>query len=409
MISPETDPTPARHTADVRPSPAAPTHHHPERFHALDATRAFALLLGVVLHAAWFYTPATMETPAQDVAANHFLGWLFFSIHTFRMQLFFLIAGFFARLLVEKRGLVAFAKNRFRRIVIPFVVGWLILYPLMIMTWMWGRNLSGQNLSPVPPHLVTVYLMLSGAAFKEKVAGGSFSLLHLWFLAYLIYCCAIAALGQALLRRFPKARARLGAATDRFLLFITRPIAGVATLALIQAPLLHSMSGWRGIDTPGSSRLPVAVVLAAYLLWFLAGWILHRQAHRLGSLFPAWKIQIPLGLTASIGLYLAFAAPGVAEKPISPGLLTESDIQDWPALRGSFLADRKPTTSPAPLQRAWFMFSPGAKDLFSKNKSLTPDERTGVVALLNKSLLDPDLLTREITPDSEPPSALSVK
>lgn len=393
----------------ITPDPTVSVHHHPERFHALDATRAFALLLGVVFHAAWFYTPQPTETPVKDVAANHFLGWLFFAIHTFRMQLFFLIAGFFARLVIEKRGLAAFAKNRFRRIVIPFVVGWFILYPLLIMTWIWGRNVSGQHLEAVPPHLVTIYLLISGMAFKEKAAGGAFSLLHLWFLAYLIYCSAITAAGRIALQRFPQVHTRLQTGADRFLSFITRPVVGVTALTLIQAPLLLSMTGWGGIDTPGNSRLPEPAVLIAYLLWFVIGWILHRQAHQLDRLFAAWKFQIPAGLAASVGLYLAFAAPGVAEKPASPGLLTSSDVTDWPALRRRFLDE--PEFSPAanPLQRAWFLFSPGAKGCFRNKESLTPDETTGLVALLNKTLLDPELLTREIAPDTEPPGLLAMK
>ena len=39
-------------------------------------------------------------------------------IHMFRMQLFFLLAGFFACLLVRKRGVGSFLRNRFFRIAV---------------------------------------------------------------------------------------------------------------------------------------------------------------------------------------------------------------------------------------------------------------------------------------------------
>ncbi len=393
------------HAAPARD--AAPS--YPERFHALDATRAFALILGVVLHAVWFYSPFPLETPVQDVSANHAAGWMFFAIHTFRMQLFFLIAGFFARLVVQRRGLRAFARNRFKRIVVPFAVGWLILYPLLISTWIWGRNLSGQNIEPVPPHLVTVYLFISGAVAKEKAHGGSFSLLHLWFLAYLIYCCAIAAMGHALLQRFPWMHSRLRRIADRFLSVLTRPAVGILALAVIQAPFLIAMQGWLGIDTPAGSRTPVPAVLASYFLWFMVGWILHRQAHRLDSLFSGWRVHLALGLAGSAALYACYIGLGVSGTPKLEGLLSHHDLHDWQALRSSLLANQQIDDNPNPMQRLWFCLPERTRNFVREKESLSPDERTGVIALLNKLLLDPDLLTRDVTPDSAPPEARATK
>ncbi len=77
-----------------------------DRFHALDAARAFALLLGILLHATMsFFLPI----PAQDNSQSATLGVAFYVIHTFHMSLFFLIAGFFAHLVFHRRGVRAFA------------------------------------------------------------------------------------------------------------------------------------------------------------------------------------------------------------------------------------------------------------------------------------------------------------
>ncbi len=94
----------------------------PERLHALDALRAGALLLGVVLHAAIAWMPgARYWWIVGDPDTSTALGLVFFVIHLFRMTLFFLLAGFFARAMLERRGLRGFVVDRARRVVLPLV------------------------------------------------------------------------------------------------------------------------------------------------------------------------------------------------------------------------------------------------------------------------------------------------
>ena len=54
-----------------------------DRFHALDAVRAFALLAGIVLHATMSFF---IFIPAQDVSQSTTLGVAFYVIHMFRMS-----------------------------------------------------------------------------------------------------------------------------------------------------------------------------------------------------------------------------------------------------------------------------------------------------------------------------------
>ena len=75
------------------------------RYHSLDAFRAFAMLLGIILHAAWLFMPEAAGSPTTDVAAHKFFSYLVYAIHAFRMQAFFLVAGFFACLVASKRGI----------------------------------------------------------------------------------------------------------------------------------------------------------------------------------------------------------------------------------------------------------------------------------------------------------------
>ena len=65
------------------------------RFHALDAVRAMALLLGIALHACMSFLPAMREIgfPVVDDSSSEVLNALFLLIHMFRMPLFFVMAG----------------------------------------------------------------------------------------------------------------------------------------------------------------------------------------------------------------------------------------------------------------------------------------------------------------------------
>src|SRR6478609_5209480 len=95
-----------------------------ERLHALDAVRAFALLAGVAFHALFPWLAdapnnngGIRETPSSVAAA------IWFFLHMFRMPVFFLIAGYFGRVLLERRGTTDFMKDRAKRLAVPVAVG----------------------------------------------------------------------------------------------------------------------------------------------------------------------------------------------------------------------------------------------------------------------------------------------
>ena len=134
--------------------------HVQERFHALDALRAFALLLGIVLHASMsFFLPIPVQDPSQRTAPAV----SFHVIHAFRMSLFFLIAGFFAHLLFHRRGARAFVKDRAKRILVPMTVGWMLLAPPTIAILIWGLTRSVADGASVGT---------GDAALTQLVAGG---------------------------------------------------------------------------------------------------------------------------------------------------------------------------------------------------------------------------------------------
>ena len=91
-----------------------------KRYHDLDAVRGFAMLLGIVLHGGMFIREA---------------GWdiIFPVIHGFRMQLFFLVSGFFTVMLWRSRGVKELLQHRAKRLLLPIVVLLPFILPLMMM------------------------------------------------------------------------------------------------------------------------------------------------------------------------------------------------------------------------------------------------------------------------------------
>jgi ABC-type multidrug transport system ATPase subunit/fucose 4-O-acetylase-like acetyltransferase len=259
-----------------------------DRFHALDAARGFALLLGIVLHATMSFF---FFVPAQDRSQSTMLAITFYGIHIFRMSLFYLIAGFFARLVFHRRGARAFVKDRAKRILVPMTAGWLILAPPSIAAVIWGFT---RTFPDGPPE------GLDGAA----LAPSGFPLIHLWFLYYLCIFYALA-LGLrtgfvALLDKSGALRRRVDAALAAGLGSRLAPLA----LAAPTFAVLHLDAAWPvwfGIPTPETGFMPKLPALVGFGTAFALGWVLQRQAALLGVLERQWhtNLAVAVGFTAA--------------------------------------------------------------------------------------------------------------
>ena len=118
------------------PVPAGPA--PARRLHGLDALRAFAMLLGIGLHAALAFLPGFW--PVQDNMAD-FSGpfdEFFVAVHGFRMPVFFLMSGFFTAMLWRRRGLLPLIKHRLLRIALPLLLGMVTVIPIMNLTYGWA-------------------------------------------------------------------------------------------------------------------------------------------------------------------------------------------------------------------------------------------------------------------------------
>ena len=107
------------------------------RYYGLDALRGGMMALGILLHGAVFYLSAPVPAMPIPTDRNNSYGFdlLFHFIHSFRMPAFFVLAGFFAALLVGRRGLKDAARNRAARVLAPLLVAVIVRQALR---WRFG-------------------------------------------------------------------------------------------------------------------------------------------------------------------------------------------------------------------------------------------------------------------------------
>lgn len=244
------------------PAPSASRGSAGERLHALDGLRAGAMLLGVALHAAIPYMENWSPWCLRDERPNAAFDIFVVVVHGFRMQLFFFLSGYFARLVFLQRGAGDFLKHRGRRIGIPFVVGLLTLVPVILILWV-----RGQSIAPDP-------LILE--MMKEPASIWQYPTVHLWFLEYLLVFCAAAALWGPIDKRFDSA-GKL-AAIDRCFGRVVRAWWKPFALAFLVVGFLIDGPIYGEADTVGESLLMRPEGLLYQGCFFAFGWWLHRDA-----------------------------------------------------------------------------------------------------------------------------------
>jgi glucans biosynthesis protein C len=255
------------------------------RLHALDGLRAAALLLGVVLHAAMPYVPGsgwmTQEAPSRTLEL------LDYTIHLFRMPLFFMIAGFFGRMLLESRGLKGFLTDRSRRILVPLVAGLPLIMGVTGAAFMLGAFAAGQSPAMAVP------------AAAAHPGGVSINLIHLWFLYYLLIFYAAALGVRGVCSSVSGLSVRLRGALDT----AVRTLAGAPVILTLPVILYWSClpgGRWGGWPAP-FSLVPETGALLGYGAYFAFGWLLHRHQGYLGTATQRW----PAFISAAVLMWLA--------------------------------------------------------------------------------------------------------
>lgn len=240
-----------------------------QRLDYLDGVRAFALLLGVVFHASMSFVPFFIGWAVMDISTSSIVSSFIMVSHSFRMELFFLIAGFLSHMTFHRKGSRSFIHSRLIRIAIPFVVGWFILRPLVVASWiMGGESVRGEV------RILNAFKM--GIQSLSELPTGILTGSHLWFLYYLLLITTIVLAVRAIAGLIPRLNSTLKNKTDLIVAGIVNSRFSWIILALPTAVCLWNMSTW-GMDTPDKSLKPHWPALIIYGGFFLFGWTLHRS------------------------------------------------------------------------------------------------------------------------------------
>ena len=266
-----------------QPFPVEPAAAPAQRLHALDNLRATMMWLGIVLHVAVIHMARPSPLPWHDDQSSPLADLLVVVIHAFRMPVFFILAGFFVAALVQRHGLGGMARNRLRRLGLPFAVFWpplfatsavlglLFLHRMAYNTWGINHSLMPQSPSGSQPGPQTM---------------------HLWFLWMLLWLALLTPLPWAAVRALPPSVQRTLRAMMAWL--GSTPL-GVLVLTV---PLAWIGAGYaHGIVTPGGSFLPPAAEWLHNGLFYGFGLGLHALRKELTALYARhWPLLAALGM-----------------------------------------------------------------------------------------------------------------
>lgn len=214
-----------------------------KRLHHLDAARALLLLLGLPFHVA---TKAIFESEPAAIAfqTSPVIGGYASITHIFRMFAFFMLAGYFAGMMRERKGASAWMAERVRRLALPLLAS---LATLGVIQF----QLQDILLHKPSPHFLGLPIALD----------------HLWFLIVLLgFCACYAAIPLASIKPGPRIR--------RAML-----LSGPGALALLGA-----LAGWGLVRVATELVPPIPDAPSETLLW--QQFVFHTAGFTLGVL--AW-------------------------------------------------------------------------------------------------------------------------
>ncbi|MBP9727013.1 MAG: acyltransferase family protein [Gammaproteobacteria bacterium] len=281
-----------------------------ERLSAVDSLRAFLALLGFPLHAVFFMAGSFFSLHAVSdgnwvqyaqgmlgLTKGYFLSVCY--IHVFRMATFFLLTGFFARLIYQKYGRKKFILNRLYRIGLPL---------LFFQLWAVCLYFIFFSLAPFLPDFFSE--VVSNYFTQLYVIGGGWwgrvnSLNFAWFLYFLLWFYALTFLILRLRqssRRFSYFLKKM----DGYCLTLFSSPWHCMTIGLFCGALLCFQTK---VDTIAGkiTLLPQTGLISSYGVWYILGWWLWGHQDKFLLLFNRCRLKLFLSLVlygASICWYL---------------------------------------------------------------------------------------------------------
>ena len=270
------------------------------RLHYLDWLRVLAILGVIVFHAVhpFDHIPWHIKDPKPSVPVTLFI----ISLYPWGMPLFFLISGAGSWFALRRRTGRQYASERVTRLLVPFLVGSLILTPIMAYYEMSHKGFfEGSFLGFIFDSgglkaFITDFLTL-------RVGPTLFGALgyHMWFLGFLFAFSLIAlplflwlrgASGGRLIRLLGGICERRGG-----LLLLVIPLTLIQFLLRPQYPSEHDWAGF-----------------ATMLVFFVSGYLLYSDERFTRAVRRDWPLSLGLGLLTS-ALILSSTLSGIGASP----------------------------------------------------------------------------------------------
>lgn len=261
------------------------------REHHWDLLRAVLMLLGVPYHVFMSYR-AGQTWIVTSGGGGAIYTWMAEIIHLFRMPVFFVVAGYFAALLLSRRDPGVWLKGRLTRLGIPFLSCLLLLNPLMNFACELSVFVNPQD---------------SWASFLHNSAkSGGYWVRHLWFIIVLLYFCAIAACA---VRFFPSLKqARLPSRADGWLARHFLPVLlAVAVIVGLWEAVAIELFYMGGLATNLPQQILRLDEFIQYAPWFLIGLLVQRAPVLRDRLY---RLSIPVALVAALASLGSLAGMG---------------------------------------------------------------------------------------------------
>jgi peptidoglycan/LPS O-acetylase OafA/YrhL len=277
----------------------------PGRLYFLDGLRVIAVFGVFLFHAVHPFdlTPWHIKNPEQSALITCLIAFMF----PWGMPFFFLLAGAGSYLALRRRTAAQFARERFNRLLLPFIGGSSLLMPLMLY-FEWRHKLQSGLLAG--PFLDFV---LDRNVGFTPVWFGALGY-HLWFLGFL-FCFSFLSLpifgwlkrdsGQRLLARVARLCQRPGA-----LLLVFIPLA-VVRLAL--HPFFPQEHSWADFFVQMS--------------FFVLGYVLLSDPAFLEAIRRDWRRHLGVGIVAAASALAIAAAIGKLDVQSPPR--TPLDVLFW--------------------------------------------------------------------------------
>ena len=256
-----------------------------KRIHSLDSLRAIMMLLGLVLHSAITYVvyEDLGSWPIRDSVTHLSNDFIVSFIHSFRMQIFFLVSGFFGSMLFYDRNPIAMINNRVSRIVFPFIVSIILLWPTIVF----GFSYTMLVFEGVTNPLEETICFFTG--IDVLIPRYTFHLWFLYYLALITFCSVIIAF---ILAKTPKISIYI---SKIFNWTIKQSLLRVLIFAGITSICYYIMGTWSVITS--TSFIPDFNMFIYYFSFYIIGWVLYKSKHFLDSFMKYDYLSVFLAIT----------------------------------------------------------------------------------------------------------------